>query len=143
MHNTVVCFIELSCTDIGDRSTQWVIDPVVTWVELTHAAEEEAGTPGEATGGVSLVQPGGSSLGLNHVNLQLLLHFWPELAGFWNYFSAEACAEFLSTTQKDMETTKQILDKDPLKINWKSLSSLLAFEWPALFLQGYSKLKLK
>ena len=83
MHNTVVCFAALSNTDIGDGSTQWVIDPVVTWVELTHAAEEEAGTPGEATGGVSLVQPGGSSLGLNHVNLQLLLlQFWPELTRF-------------------------------------------------------------
>ena len=45
MDSTVKCFAALSCTEIVDGSTQWVIDPVVTWVELTHAADDE--TPGE------------------------------------------------------------------------------------------------
>ena len=37
----------LSLSPIVDGSTQWVIDPVVTWVELTHAADDEDETPGE------------------------------------------------------------------------------------------------
>ena len=41
------------------------------------------------TGGVSLLQPGGPSLWLNHVNFQLRLHFRPELAGFWKHFWAD------------------------------------------------------
>ena len=73
MHNTVECSIALSCTRIEDGRTQWVIDPVVTWVGLTHAADDE--TPGEGkrwlAGGVSALQPGGPSLRLNHVILEV------------------------------------------------------------------------